>query len=148
MAEQKLLENMEDVTEPIVLRGLRKVYTSQPIYKLLWDLIRRGNANPSQCNVAVKHLSYSVRRGQVFGFLGTNGAGKTTTLSMLCGKFPPSNGEAFINQVPISDQLACRRMIGYCPQFDAIFDLLTTREHLMVYGMSLDLFFFFFFFFF
>eukprot|EP00483_Globobulimina_turgida_P001928 UN01930 len=54
---------------------------------------------------------------------------------MLCGKFPPSQGTAYINRIPISNQIACRRMIGYCPQFDAIFDLLTAREHLTIYGM-------------
>lgn len=53
---------------------------------------------------------------------------------MLCGKFPASNGHAWINRLPISDQLSCRRMIGYCPQFDALFDLLSGREHLRVYG--------------
>ena len=37
--------------------------------------------------------------------------------------------------ISISNQIACRRMIGYCPQFDAIFDLLTAKEHLAVYGM-------------
>jgi len=118
--------------DPIVITGLRKVYNTGS----LMDSIRnRQRVNPERCVTAVKDLWYSVPRGQVFGFLGVNGAGKTSTLSMLCGKFSPSDGMAYINQIPISNQQACRRMIGYCPQFDAIFDLLTAREHLVVYGL-------------
>jgi len=118
--------------DPIILSGLRKVYNTNG---LISRALNGCRVRPNRCITAVQDLWFSVPRGQIFGFLGTNGAGKTSTMSMLCGKFPASEGRAYINQIPISNQIACRRMIGYCPQFDAIFDLLTAREHLRVYGM-------------
>jgi len=118
--------------DPIILSGLRKVFSTNGLVSRALNGCR---VRPERCVTAVQDLWFSVPRGQIFGFLGTNGAGKTSTMSMLCGKFPASEGRAYINGLPISKQVACRRMIGYCPQFDALFDLLTAREHLKVYGM-------------
>jgi ABC-type Na+ transport system ATPase subunit NatA len=73
--------------------------------------------------------------GECFGFLGINGAGKSTTLSILSGEIPQTSGEAFINNLNIQEhQITIRRKVGYCPQFDALIDLLTVREHLELYG--------------
>jgi len=99
----------------VVLKDLRKVY---------------GNGK-----VAVKGLNFGIPNGECFGFLGINGAGKTTTLSILSGEFPPSSGTGFIGGYDIKgDQSLIRRKIGYCPQFDALLELLTVEEHLMLYG--------------
>lgn len=85
--------------------------------------------------VAVQSLSFAMPKGECFGFLGINGAGKTTTLSILSGEFPPTAGEAYIDGFNIkTDQSKIRRKIGYCPQFDALLELLTVREHLELYG--------------
>ena len=124
--------DLTQCSDPIIIAGLRKIYNTGSIFE---TIKKCGKTNEEKCVTAVKDLWYSVPRGQIFGFLGVNGAGKTSTLSMLCGKFGAGQGSAFINQIPISNQIACRRMIGYCPQFDAIFDLLTAKEHLNVYGM-------------
>ncbi|ETO28442.1 hypothetical protein RFI_08694, partial [Reticulomyxa filosa] len=124
-AEQKRIrDNRNELHDPIVLCGLRKVYSRKSVLSLLWRkwVHSDDNINDQDLVIAVKDIWYSVPVGQVFGFLGVNGAGKTTTLSMLSGRFLPSNGTAYINQTPISNQLQCRRMIGYCPQFDALFD--------------------------
>ncbi|KAJ1435102.1 P-loop containing nucleoside triphosphate hydrolase protein, partial [Ochromonadaceae sp. CCMP2298] len=84
---------------------------------------------------AVRRLTFGIPKGECFGFLGINGAGKTTTLSILSGDFPPSSGEAYIDGFSIrSDQTNIRKRIGYCPQFDALLELLTVREHLELYG--------------
>ena len=54
---------------------------------------------------------------------------------MMTGERFPSSGNAFINGHSIrDDQMGCRRYVGFCPQFDALFDLLTAREHLKFYG--------------
>jgi len=53
----------------------------------------------------------------------------------LSGEFPPSSGQAFLaNNDIVSDQDRCRRLLGYCPQFDALLDLLTAREHLELFA--------------
>jgi ABC-2 type transport system ATP-binding protein len=65
--------------------------------------------------VAVKDLSMTVPRGEVFGFLGPNGAGKTTSVKMLLGLTPPTAGEAWVLGSPIGDKLT-RRRVGYLPE--------------------------------
>uniref|UniRef100_K3WB22 ABC transporter domain-containing protein n=1 Tax=Globisporangium ultimum (strain ATCC 200006 / CBS 805.95 / DAOM BR144) TaxID=431595 RepID=K3WB22_GLOUD len=70
-----------------------------------------------------------------FGFLGINGAGKTTTMKMLTGDIVPTSGTASLCGFDIlSQQLDVRRRIGYCPQFDALIDLLSVREHLELFA--------------
>jgi ATP-binding cassette, subfamily A (ABC1), member 3 len=85
--------------------------------------------------VAVKGVSFGVKKGDCFGLLGTNGAGKTTTFKALSGEIIPSCGKTFINRLDLlSNMSKVRHMIGYCPQFDALLDNLTSREHLELYG--------------
>jgi hypothetical protein len=70
---------------------------------------------------------------QIFGFLGINGAGKTTTLSMLTGDALPTSGSARMAGFDIlKEQPAVRRLLGYCPQFDSLLELMTVKEHLEV----------------
>uniref|UniRef100_A0AAR2JFK1 ABC transporter domain-containing protein n=1 Tax=Pygocentrus nattereri TaxID=42514 RepID=A0AAR2JFK1_PYGNA len=70
-----------------------------------------------------------------FGLLGINGAGKTTTFKMLTGDIPASGGEAFLNGYSIRTEMSqVHQNMGYCPQFDAIDDLLTGQEHLEFYA--------------
>lgn len=64
-----------------------------------------------------------------------NGSGKSTTLKMLSGEILPSQGTATLDGLDmLFEQGKVRRMIGYCPQFDALLDLLTVREHLELFG--------------
>eukprot|EP00413_Alexandrium_margalefii_P007389 CAMPEP_0204528850 /NCGR_PEP_ID=MMETSP0661-20131031/9748_1 /ASSEMBLY_ACC=CAM_ASM_000606 /TAXON_ID=109239 /ORGANISM="Alexandrium margalefi, Strain AMGDE01CS-322" /LENGTH=877 /DNA_ID=CAMNT_0051534847 /DNA_START=72 /DNA_END=2700 /DNA_ORIENTATION=- len=84
---------------------------------------------------AVRGISFAASEGQVFGLLGVNGAGKTTTFKMLCGQVEPTAGQVYIQGYNITTQAAqARRLIGYCPQFDALLDSLTVKEHLYLYG--------------
>uniref|UniRef100_A0A669F0M1 ABC transporter domain-containing protein n=1 Tax=Oreochromis niloticus TaxID=8128 RepID=A0A669F0M1_ORENI len=70
-----------------------------------------------------------------FGLLGINGAGKTTTFKMLTGDIPVSSGEAFLNGYSIRTEMrSVHQNMGYCPQFDALDELLTGREHLEFYA--------------
>ncbi|XP_010554823.1 PREDICTED: ABC transporter A family member 1 [Tarenaya hassleriana] len=102
------------------LRNLRKVYPGTKYH------------GPK---VAVQSLTFSVQAGECFGFLGTNGAGKTTTLSMLSGEETPTSGTAFVfGKDIVASPKAIRQHIGYCPQFDALFEHLTVKEHLELYA--------------
>jgi ATP-binding cassette subfamily A (ABC1) protein 3 len=122
----------------------RDIVKIQELRKLYPANSRAGGVNlgslfcpPDKDNtkVAVHCLSFGIPRGECFGFLGINGAGKTTTLSILSGEFPPTGGNAYVDGFSISvDQSKIRRKIGYCPQFDALLELLTVREHLELYG--------------
>lgn len=90
---------------------------------------------------AVDDLSFVINKGEVFGFLGPNGAGKTTLISMLCGLFPASNGEIYINgHTHKSNSKACKQLIGVVPQEIALYPKLTAWENLMflghMYGLS------------
>ncbi|KAI9989277.1 hypothetical protein PInf_019438 [Phytophthora infestans] len=84
---------------------------------------------------AVKRLSFGLQQGECYGFLGVNGAGKTTTMKVLTGDLLPTSGTATINGFDIcKERSKARDSIGYCPQFDALIDLLTVREHLELFG--------------
>ncbi|XP_077071802.1 uncharacterized protein abca12 [Siphateles boraxobius] len=88
---------------------------------------------------AVKSLSVGIPAGECFGLLGVNGAGKTTTFKMLTGEISPTDGSAKIRDIDgrMVDIIDCRREginIGYCPQVDALDDLLTGEEHLYFYA--------------
>ncbi|KAK7169397.1 hypothetical protein R3I93_005384 [Phoxinus phoxinus] len=88
---------------------------------------------------AVKSLSVGIPAGECFGLLGVNGAGKTTTFKMLTGDISPTDGSAKIRDIDgrMVDIIDCRREginIGYCPQVDALDNLLTGEEHLYFYA--------------
>ncbi|MGH0132671.1 UNVERIFIED_CONTAM: hypothetical protein FKN15_050037 [Acipenser sinensis] len=84
---------------------------------------------------AVDRICVGVPPGECFGLLGVNGAGKTTTFKMLTGDTDVTSGEASVAGYSIlTDILDIHQNMGYCPQFDAIDDLLTGREHLQLYA--------------
>ncbi|XP_047666267.1 phospholipid-transporting ATPase ABCA1 isoform X2 [Tachysurus fulvidraco] len=84
---------------------------------------------------AVNQLCLSIPRGECFGLLGINGAGKTSTFRMLTGDTTITYGDAFLNNYSVLNDLdRVHQLMGYCPQFDAINDLLTGREHLEFYA--------------
>ena len=87
---------------------------------------------------AVRGVSFSVRRGEIFGFLGPNGAGKTTTLKMLMGLIFPSRGRAEILGRVVPDRQAKRR-IGYLPETPYFYEYLTPEEFLDFAGALCDL---------
>mmetsp|Transcript_16038 Transcript_16038/g.15969 ORF Transcript_16038/g.15969 Transcript_16038/m.15969 type:complete len:500 (+) Transcript_16038:1613-3112(+) len=101
------------------VRGIRKIF-------------RQGL---NKAFAAVEDVSFNVSQQECFAFLGVNGAGKTTTFKMLTGEIAPTVGEAYICGHNVITELdRARELIGYCPQFDAISELLTAREHLRLYS--------------
>jgi ABC-2 type transport system ATP-binding protein len=80
---------------------------------------------------AVDNISFSVRRGEVFGFLGANGAGKTTTIRVLCGLLRPSAGEGSVAGVGLdAGERAIKTRVGYMSQKFTLYDDLTVEENL------------------
>jgi len=84
--------------------------------------------------IAVRDLSFHVRRGEVMGLLGPNGAGKSTTMKMLTCFLPPSSGTATIGDVSLDDSLAVRRLIGYLPENAPSYADLDVVTHLSFIG--------------
>jgi ABC-2 type transport system ATP-binding protein len=102
------------------------------------DLVRRFGKF-----VAVDHVSFSVKRGEIFGLLGPNGAGKTTTFRMLCGLLPASGGTLTVAGVDVRrNQASARQHLGYVAQLFSLYGQLTVRENLdffaRAYGLEGD----------
>lgn len=80
---------------------------------------------------AVDHISFSVKRGEIFGFLGANGAGKTTTIRMLCGLLVPSSGQAWIAGSSFADGVeSIKKKVGYMSQRFTLYNDLSVQENL------------------
>ena len=89
---------------------------------------------------AVDHISFDVRRGEVFGFLGANGAGKTTAIRMLTGLLLPSAGQARVAGHDVyTESEAIKSDIGYMSQRFSLYEDLTVRENIELYGGIYDL---------
>jgi ATP-binding cassette, subfamily A (ABC1), member 3 len=118
--EERRLDHSIALDYQVRVKNLRKVYNDRGIKK-----------------VAVQELSFGVQYGEWFSLLGVNGAGKTTTFKILTGDIKPNRGKIHINGYNVLDssELAkARKFIGYWPQFDALFNGLTVREHLEFYA--------------
>jgi ABC-2 type transport system ATP-binding protein len=84
---------------------------------------------------AVDHISFSVKRGEIFGFLGPNGAGKSTTIRMLCGILRPTSGIGRVGGYQIDIQPEeIKRIIGYMSQKFTLYQDLTVEENIDFYG--------------
>jgi ABC-2 type transport system ATP-binding protein len=90
---------------------------------------------------AVDRLTFEVRAGEVFGFLGANGAGKSTTIRMLCGLLKPTSGTAVVGGVDVSrDPEGVKRRIGYMSQRFSLYRDLTVDQNIWffagIYGIT------------
>src|SRR5579859_5960942 len=102
------------------------VNTETPIIETR-DLVVRYNRKLT----AVDHLSLSVPRGAIYGFVGPNGAGKTSTMRVLTTLMRPTDGQALVNGQEVThDPRAVRRAIGYMPDFFGVYDDMKVWEYL------------------
>ena len=84
---------------------------------------------------AVDHVSFEMKRGEIFGFLGSNGCGKSTTMKMLCGLLPPTEGTASLFGQPVdANDLNVRRKVGYMSQAFSLYTELTVRQNLVLHA--------------
>ena len=98
----------------IKVEGLTKYYGSKP---------------------AAKDITFEVKKGEVFGILGTNGAGKSTTIKMMCGLLKPTRGIIQIGGINLQRMpLKAKSMMGYLPENPLIYDKLTGAETLELIG--------------
>jgi len=84
---------------------------------------------------AVEHVSFSIRPGEILGYLGANGAGKSTTVKMLTGLIEPSSGEILYNgENVVQDMKGFQRRLGYVPEEAHLYPHLTGSEYLQLAG--------------
>jgi ABC-2 type transport system ATP-binding protein len=84
---------------------------------------------------AVDRISFDVREGEIFGFLGANGAGKSTAIRMLCGLLNPTSGTATVGGVDVSrNPEGVKQRIGYMSQKFSLYELLTVDQNIRFFG--------------
>ncbi|XP_005805417.1 ATP-binding cassette sub-family A member 5-like isoform X1 [Xiphophorus maculatus] len=86
---------------------------------------------------ALRGFTFDIYEGQITALLGHSGAGKSTLMNILCGICPPTNGSATIYGSPvaeIAEGSEMKQLVGICPQFNIIFDVLTVEEHLRIFA--------------
>src|SRR5512139_3642842 len=93
--------------------------------------------------VAVDRVSFTVKPGEIFGFLGANGAGKSTTIRMLCGLLQPTSGSARVGGFDVARETnQLRQNIGYMSQRFSLYNDLTVEQNIRffggVYGLNED----------
>ena len=110
---------------PLVCSGLTKIYKSNLKSK---DPKKRNRKS-------LDNFTVCLNDNEIFGLLGPNGAGKTTFFSILTGIYEPTSGEAFIRGHSIITELErSHEFIGYCPQFDLLWDDLSVENTLLFYS--------------
>ncbi len=137
-----LLRKRHDAQMETIARDAEAVVTHRPVTGIsdeiaieVKDLVRTFGQF-----IAVDHVSFSVRRGEIFGLLGPNGAGKTTTFRVLCGLLPASSGFVHVAGVDLRHARAvARRNIGYVSQKFALYGDLSVRENLEFFGSAYGL---------
>ena len=89
---------------------------------------------------AVDNVSFSIGRGEIFGFLGSNGCGKTTTMKMLTGLLPPTEGHARLFGAPVDNKnIATRQQVGYMSQAFSLYGELTVLQNLTLHAQLFHL---------
>ncbi|XP_015235444.1 PREDICTED: ATP-binding cassette sub-family A member 12 [Cyprinodon variegatus] len=107
-------EDFSDLPVGVSLHGLTKLYDDQ---------------------AAIQNLNVNFHEGHVTSLLGHNGAGKTTTMSLLTGLYPPTSGSIEVYGKDMQRNMEkVRRELGVCMQYDVLFDYMTVKEHLLLYG--------------
>ena len=115
----------ELIKYPLVCNGLTKIYSSNLKSK---DPKKRNKKSLDNFTICLKD-------NEIFGLLGPNGAGKTTFFSILTGIYEPTSGNAFIRGNSIRNQLErSHEFIGYCPQFDLLWEDLSVENTLLFYS--------------
>ncbi len=103
----------------------------QPVIEVS-DLIYKYSGSETP---AIKGLSFSVNRGEIFGLLGPNGAGKTTTLSLISTLLKIQKGKLVLSGVDVSrNSMEARRLIGFVPQELALYPTFSIKENLQFFG--------------
>jgi ribosome-dependent ATPase len=124
-----LLPEQQRAAHKVLQIPARRVVDTEPV------IVARGLTRRFGDFVAVDHVSFTIERGEIFGFVGSNGCGKTTTMKMLTGLLPASEGEALLFGRPLdASDLNARRRVGYMSQSFSLYTELTVRQNLELHA--------------
>lgn len=134
-APEEILDRFSDVFCPPGIAHAKKTLGEEPVIEVEHLVKAFGSFH------AVDDISFTVRRGEIFGFLGANGAGKTTAMHILTGLNQPTSGRGKVAGCDIITQYEqIKRHIGYMSQKFALYEDLTVRENIRlfagIYGMK------------
>lgn len=122
------LDKEERGKYPLVVDNLTKIYESH-------THSHRSHSSKLKVKKALNNLNLALKNNEIFGLLGPNGAGKTTFFSMLTGIYEPTSGNAYVGGFSIRENInKVQELIGYCPQFDLLWNDLSVEEHLYFYS--------------
>jgi ABC-type multidrug transport system ATPase subunit len=122
------LNKEERVKYPLVVDNLTKIYESH-------THSHRSHHSKLKAKKALNNLNLALKNNEIFGLLGPNGAGKTTFFSLLTGIYEPTSGNAYVGGFSIRENInKVQELIGYCPQFDLLWNDLSVEEHLYFYS--------------
>lgn len=123
--EQKKVENIskeDKKTYPLIVDNLTKIYEDP-------------SGKKGRSKRALNGVNLVLNTNEIFGLLGPNGAGKTTFFSLLTGIYEPTEGNAWVGGHSIKEKIfKAQELIGYCPQFDLLWEDLSVEEHLYFYS--------------
>lgn len=124
-----ILRQFHEILCPPALQRDRRMDTDNVIIQVK-DLVKQfGNFK------AVDHISFEVKRGEIFGFLGANGAGKTTAMRMLCGLSKPTSGKALVAGFDVNTQAEdIKKHIGYMSQKFSLYEDLKVWENVRLFA--------------
>jgi len=107
------------------------VIPPRTVSKHQWAIEAEGLTQRFGDFTAVDKVSFTIAKGEIFGFLGSNGCGKTTTMKMLTGLLPPTEGSSRLFGVPVdANNIESRKQVGYMSQSFSLYGELTTAQNL------------------
>lgn len=123
--------NKNNIRTPVAIaENLRKEFQKNKSQR---KCCKKGQKD--EIKTAVRNASFAVDDGEVFGLLGPNGAGKTTVINMIVAEIGPTRGRVVVGGHDIQSSMSeAFQVMGYCPQHDALEELMTLKEHLVLYA--------------
>src|SRR5438270_11585459 len=102
----------------------------RPVHVQVSNLVKSFDKNE-----AVKGVSFTIGKGEIFGLLGPNGAGKSTTINIMCGYLEPTSGDTIIDGISVTrEPMNVKRLLGVVPQEIALYKDFNSMENLQFFG--------------
>ena len=134
-SKESISQSQEDKDYPFQVKELSKSYFKKNHHgNNIFNFLRSKFCSKKQKETILDKISLKVSNGECFCLLGANGSGKTTSFKCFSKEIEPDGGNIEVGGINIKDFTQDQPSIGYCPQFDCIFEYLTVEENLIFYA--------------